>query len=191
MSKEILARIKSIESQISFIKTAIKPIVLEREAIEESRTNFIISCDASEQKDKQEVTATAGVVFRSKVLLDKKTVEVARVVKAADCNEAELDAIYFGLETFSSMHIHAASNSIVEKIIIRSDSRACINWINNNKKCKSEKLDRKIKIIQDLAKATSLLLDKPVQFQWRKRNSTTDLTQANKLAQQLLGVKNR
>lgn len=139
--------------------------------------HVIISCDASITENPGGQVAV-GVVIEYK---DEPAVELYRRVKNSNTNnQGEYDAIYFGLT-----QLMALKNNPACEIEIRSDSKLVVDQLNNVMQCKDPTLQKKRENIINLIKQ----LPVPVSVQWRPRNSTAALQQANYLAQDALGVK--
>lgn len=138
--------------------------------------HVIISCDAS-IKINPGGPASVGVVIEQN---KKKDLELVRHSKSNTNNQAEYDAIYFGLTCFLNV-----CNNPQALIEIRSDSQVIVSQLNGEMKCHDQVLKQKRDSIWKLAKACP----SPIKFEWRPRNSTPGLKKANYLAQDILGVK--
>jgi ribonuclease HI len=135
---------------------------------------IIISCDAS-IKVNPGGPAAVGVVIQ---VLGKQ-LQLSQRSSATSNNQAEYDAVYFGL--ISLMNLHNNPGMLIE---VRSDSQLVIRQLNGEIKCHDEKLEKKRNMIQEYVGQ----LPVPVKFQWRPRNSTPELKLANYLAQDLLQI---
>ena len=140
----------------------------------DQENKIIISCDAS-IKVNPGGPSSVGVVIEG----HGNRLELSQGSPATSNNQAEYDAIYFGLTTLMNL-----SNNPGKSIEVRSDSQLVIRQLNGDIKCNDEKLAKRRDIILELVK----VLPVPVSFQWRPRNSTPELKQANYLAQDFLGV---
>jgi ribonuclease HI len=138
---------------------------------------IIISCDAS-IKTNPGGPAAVGVIIRYPD--GTKPTSINRAVPALTNNEAEYDAIYEGL-----MHIANLVNRPKFPICIRSDSQLVVKQLRGEYKINLDVLQRKYDSIHALAGA----LPVPVIIEWHPRNSTPDLTEANFIAQDAIGVK--
>lgn len=136
-----------------------------------------ISCDASIKKNPGG-PSSVGVVIR--VPGQDKSIEIAHGTKSTTNNQAEYDAIYTGLNTLINMF-----NRPRYPVKVYSDSQLIIRQLNNLAASKDDKLTTKKEFVHALANQIEL----GVIFEWRPRNSTPDLKQANYLAQDVLGVK--
>lgn len=156
----------STEEQIEGMDRTIKPT-----------DHIIISCDAS-VKVNPGGPSSVGVVIQ---FPDKRddALEVARIVPATSSNQAEYDAVYFGLTT-----LMAIRNNPGCTIEVRSDSQIVVKQLNGEMKCNDEKLKMRRDIIRELVGN----LPVEVRFNWRPRNSTPELKLANFLAQDLISV---
>ena len=137
---------------------------------------IIISCDAS-IKVNPGGPAAVGVVIR---FPEGKPVQFSRHTSAQTNNEAEYDAIYEAL-----MFLANTVNRPKFPVVVRSDSQLVVKQLTGKYQINNEVLGRKCSSINELAKA----LPVPVEIEWRPRNSTPDLTEANFLAQDALGVR--
>lgn len=147
------------------------------EEVEEVRNQILISCDASIKKNPGG-PSSVGVVIR--IPDRKESMEIARVTKSITNNQAEYDAIYTGLVSLLNLF-----NRPKYPITIYSDSQLIINQLRGKSSCKDTKLANKRDMILEVSKQ----IESGVTFEWRPRNSTEDLKQANYLAQDILGVK--
>ncbi len=136
-----------------------------------------ISCDAS-IKVNPGGPASVGFVIRKPD--DNKPVSMAKFSPGKSNNEAEYDAIYEGLMFVKTM---MAGNTL--PILVLSDSQLVIKQITGKYKINLPVLQRKADSINELAKEFPV----DVKFEWRPRNSTPDLTEANFIAQDKLGVR--
>jgi ribonuclease HI len=143
---------------------------------EEQEQKIIISCDAS-TKTNPGGPAAVGVFIR---FPDGKTTSFSKGTPANTNNEAEYDAIYEALLSFANL-----LNRPKHSIVVRSDSQLVVKQLRGDYKINNEILQRKNDSIHELARA----LPVPVEIEWHPRNSTPDLTEANFLAQDALGVK--
>jgi ribonuclease HI len=134
----------------------------------------IISCDASIKVNPGGPSAV-GVVIE----INGAKLQLSQGSVATSNNQAEYDAIYFGLTTLMTLH-----NNAQLTVEVRSDSQLVIRQLNGDIKCNDEKLQRKRDLILEYVKQ----LPVPVEFVWRPRNSTPELKLANYLAQDFLGV---
>lgn len=164
-------KVNLLQSKLDYLTKSLKPIILEREAIEESRNKIIISCDASVNGDR----SSTGIVIR---MPGREPYVFSKHTNSTNSNEAELDAIYNGLCTFESMF---ANSSIgIPSIEIRTDSKYCVELLKKKKKV--ENLQNKVDIIN--TKITSFkngwLIN--VIVIWKRRNSTFDLNWADSLS---------
>jgi ribonuclease HI len=137
--------------------------------------HIIVSCDAS-IKQNPGGPSSVGVVIQ---LPGEKSLELAQGSPATSNNQAEYDAVYFGLTTLMNTR-----NNPGCEIEVRSDSQLVIKQLNGEMKCNDEKLQKRRDLILELTKS----LPVPVRFVWRPRNSTPQLELANYLAQDLLDV---
>src|SRR5579863_2262774 len=181
--------INLLRDQLDSLKKATQPLVNRFEAEEEAKDRVLISCDASCVNGER---AAIGVVIRSIGLQGPKErsreiFTIATPIASVSSNEAELDAIYSGLDALNNMLIHTQKDKRIKFVEIRSDSQLCVGWITGKKKAKIEKLAKKIAVIQGTIKTLTLLSGKPIKVYWRRRNSTADLMLANDLAQETNG----
>jgi ribonuclease HI len=138
--------------------------------------HVVVSCDASIKKNPGGPAAVGVVIERD----DVEPAELAQHCKAVTNNQAEYDAIYFGLS--SLVNITNNPQTLVE---IRSDSQVVVSQLNGDMECHDETLKHKRDMIWALARS----FPSPIKFEWRPRNSTPALEKANFLAQDELGVK--
>lgn len=138
---------------------------------------IVISCDAS-IKTNPGGPASVGVVIR---FPDQKApIKLAKVVPSKTNNEAEYDAVYEGLSILAN-----TVNTPRFPIVVMSDSQLVVKQLQGIYKINEETLQRKFESIHALAAKIPALIS----IEWRPRNSTPDLTDANFLAQDALGVK--
>lgn len=170
-STNLHQKIKLLESKLSNLERSLRPLVLEKQAIEESRSKILISCDASVNNNR----SSTGIVIR---MFNKDPYVFSKHTNSTNSNEAELDAIYNGICTFESMF--ANSSTKIPNIEIRTDSKYCIDLLRNKKKVKE--LQNKVDIINSKIKTFSSgwLID--VNIIWKRRNSTFDLAWADRLS---------
>lgn len=138
---------------------------------------IVISCDAS-IKVNPGGAAAIGAVIRFPD--ETKPLSLAKLTSATTNNEAEYDAIYEGLLALVNLH-----NRPKYPITVRSDSQLVVKQLEGKYKINNVALQRKCTSIHELAAKIPV----PVKIEWRPRNSTPDLTQANFNAQDALGVK--
>ena len=150
----------------------VKPVDID---INENET-IVISCDAS-IKVNPGGPAAIGAVIR---IPEGDVLKIGKFTPATTNNEAEYDAIYEGLLALVNLH-----NRPKFPIVIRSDSQLVVKQLLGEYKVTDERMKRKCESIHELAAAIQV----PVQLDWRPRNSTPDLTEANFLAQDVLGVR--
>lgn len=136
---------------------------------------IIISCDAS-IKVNPGGPSSVGVVIS---IPGSKNLELAQGTPATSNNQAEYDAIYYGITSLIDLH-----NVPQFPIEIRSDSQLAIKQLNGDMKCNDESLQKRRDIILELVKS----LPTEIKFVWRPRNSTPELKLANYLCQDYLGV---
>lgn len=175
--KTIQKRIRELENQVASLKQIVRPIELETTAQVEAKNKLIISCDAAFRDDK---STRGAIVMRAPKPAEK--ISLPYECGAANCNEAELTAIYTGISSLLNLHMHLLNNSKIESIEVRSDSKTCIDWINKSSYPKD--YQNKIEAITDCSKALTALTALEVKFVWRRRNSTSDLLAAHNLTQQ-------
>ena len=137
---------------------------------------IIISCDAS-IKVNPGGPASVGVVIQNPK--QKDLLQFAKATKATTNNQAEYDAVYTGLVSFVNLN-----NNPGMQIVVRSDSQLVIRQLKKEIQCQDKQLVKRRDLILELVDQ----LPVPVIFEWRPRNSTTELELANHLAQDLLGV---
>lgn len=138
---------------------------------------IVISCDAS-IKVNPGGPAAVGVVIR--IPDGSHPTKFHKHTPAQTNNEAEYDAIYEGLMFMANMF-----NRPKFPIVIRSDSQLVVNQLTKKYEINNDVLRRKSESIHELAK----VLPVSIEIEWRPRNSTPDLTEANFLAQDALGVR--
>lgn len=147
---------------------------------EENMTNeIIISCDAS-VKENPGGPSSVGVVIRFPKETGIKPIELAKHTPAKSNNEAEYDAVYEGILSLVNIH-----NAPLYPIVVHSDSQLVVKQLTGEYKINNDTLKRKYAAIHELCSQIPL----PVRIEWRPRNSTRDLAQANFIAQEALGVK--
>lgn len=164
---------------LNSLKTMITGV--ETETVTEPVTHpsigrVIISCDASIKKNPGG-PSSIGVVIQHPGQV--KPLKISQMSKATTNNQAEYDAVYFGL--MAQMNLSNNPGTIIE---VRSDSLLVIDQLKGTKACNDQKLDHKRKAILELIKSIPV----PVELVWRPRNSTPELKEANYLAQDLLEV---
>lgn len=164
-------KINNLQSKITWLEKSLKPLILEREAIEESRSKILISCDASVNGDRSSTGVVIRIPGRDPYVFSKHT-------NSSNSNEAELDAIYNGLCTFESMFANSSTN--IPSIEIRTDSKYCVDLLRNKKKV--QELQSKVDIIN--TKLISFREGWLIQVSviWKRRNSTFDLNWADSLS---------
>lgn len=163
-NKELLLDIKEeLEWIRHFLTSSVPP------------NHILISCDGSITKNPGG-RCTVGVVIQ---MPGKPNIEVARFVPAKTNNEAEMDAIYEGLNTLLMLQVAPAYS-----IEVVSDSQIVINGFNKPESLSAERLVRRRNMILERIQNVR---DK-VKFTWKPRNSTPGLNKANMLAQSLNGV---
>jgi ribonuclease HI len=144
---------------------------------------IIISCDAS-IKVNPGGPSSVGVVIdmpeHVESIKSKRKLEIAQKTPATSNNQAEYDAVYFGLTTLMDL-----KNNPGCKVEVHSDSQLVIRQINGDMKCKDESLKKRRDINRELIQTLPL----EVELLWKPRNSTPGLEMANFLAQDLLGVR--
>jgi len=141
-----------------------------------------ISCDASILKNPGGPSAVGFVIDFAKK--EQANLSTARFCKANTNNQAEYDAIFFSLSALIDL---CGGANITVPINVISDSLLVVDQLNGHKKCNDEKLKHKRDLILELAQS---LPKTSVTFNWKPRNSTPELKQANDMAQNLLGVSN-
>lgn len=144
---------------------------------EKTERKISISCDAS-IKVNPGGPAAIGVVIRFPD--QDKPIKISKMVPANTNNEAEYDAVYEGL-----MILANTVNIPKHPIVVYSDSQLVVKQLQGVYKINEESLKRKFESIHALAAKLPTLIS----IEWRPRNSTPDLTDANFLAQDALGVK--
>lgn len=153
------------------------------DGVEHRHTNqdpdyILLSVDAS-IKVNPGGQAAIGAVIR---FPGKAAIKLSKPVPAKTNNEAEYDAIYEALN-----HVVHLKASLDRPIMIHSDSQLVVYQLTGKYQISEENkaLQRRAQIIHELAQQ----LPVAVGIEWRPRNSTQDLTDANHAAQDLLGVK--
>lgn len=136
-----------------------------------------VSCDASIKKNPGGPAAIGAVV---QIPGEEKILKIAKHTPATTNNEAEYDAIYEGLLSLVNLR-----NRLNFPIVVRSDSQLVVKQLTGEYKISNESLKRKNQAIHELAAAMKV----PVKIEWHPRNSTPELTEANFMAQDTLGVK--
>lgn len=139
---------------------------------------IVISCDASIKKNPGG-PAAVGVVVRFPEP-GTAPVKFFKCTPAQTNNEAEYDAIYEGL-----MFLANTVNRPRFPVVVRSDSQLVVKQLTQKYAINNTVLQRKFDSIHALAKE----LPVPIAIEWHGRNSTPDLTEANFLAQDALGVR--
>ncbi len=164
--------------------TSYSEMAVEHKATEQIEENqpiagaakIIISCDASIKKNPGG-PSSVGVIIR--IPGQEQPLKVSHVTKSTTNNQAEYDAVYSGITTLLDTH-----NRPRYPVVIRSDSQLVIKGLKKEITVKDKKLLNKRDIILEVASK----IEMGVTFEWRPRNSTEDLKQANFLAQDKLGV---
>src|SRR6266403_764409 len=77
-------KLEQLQLDIKLLREDVRPMILEKEAIQESKDSVLISCDASWTKK----SATIAFVIRS--IAFKDSLKVSRPTNAHTSNEAEL-----------------------------------------------------------------------------------------------------
>lgn len=144
---------------------------------EQEEERVIISCDASITHNPGGNAAVGFVIENPPT---KTTSMGFSAPKSTTNNQAEYDAVYYGLQTFVNLN-----NNPGKPIEIRSDSKIVISQLNGEMECHDIELEKRRNGILELVKA----LPVPVIFNWRPRNSTPALKQANYEAQDYLKVR--
>lgn len=177
---EYIDRILSLSSPLFLLE--IKAIALGQELNlnetllkKEKIQKIIISCDASIKKNPGGPSSVGIVISRP----GEKSLELAQGTPATSNNQAEYDAIYYGITSLIDLH-----NVPQFPIEVRSDSQLAIKQLNGEMKCNDESLQKRKEIILELVKN----LPTEVKFVWRPRNSTPELKLANYLCQDYLGI---
>lgn len=166
-------RITGLENRLAIIAKTLEPLIMEQQAIQEAEDKIIISCDASLLEDG---IASTGVVIRT---FGNKPYEFRKIIPCKDSNEAELGAIYNGIDNFTLLFSNAKIKGKRPNIEIRSDNRTCIKLIRKNQ---DGPLKNKVELIQANIKGLESLLEVKVDVVWKKRNSTFDLKLAHNIA---------
>ncbi len=170
---KLLAEQKKAMDEGRFDEAPIQPAV-----VESAQSKIIsISCDASIKKNPGG-PSSVGVIIRQPD--QKESIQIAMVTKATTNNQAEYDAIYTGLITLLNI-----SNRPKYPVTIYSDSQLVINQLRKKSTCNDKSLQKR----RDMILATAAEIEAGVTFEWRPRNSTEDLKNANYLAQDKLNVK--
>lgn len=144
--------------------------------------HIIMSCDASIKKNPGGPASVGVVIELPKSVepdADMRRLEIAQRAPSTSSNQAEYDAIYFGLTSLMNLR-----NNPGCEIEVRSDSQLAVRQLNGEVKCNDEELKRRRDVIREYVQS----LPVPVKFVWRPRNSTPELELANYLAQDLLSV---
>jgi ribonuclease HI len=139
---------------------------------------IIISCDASIKTNPGGPSAI-GVVIRFPEAGTSVT-KFHKYTPAITNNEAEYDAIYEGL-----MFLANTINRPRHPVVVHSDSQLIVKQLKQEYAINHATLQRKFDSIHALAKE----LPVPISIEWHPRNSTPDLTEANFLAQDALGIR--
>lgn len=147
-----------------------------QEAVPVNENLILISCDGSIVKNPGGPSAIGFTVQQPKLNLQQQGMQT----KAKTNNEAELDAIYSGLN-----FLMGVNPSPLHPIEVESDSQFVVDLINGKKNTKIDRLVKKRDYIIELKNKFS----QKVTFVWRRRNSTKGLALANRLAQVTNGVK--
>jgi len=145
----------------------------------EDQDKIIISCDASITRNPGGRVAV-GVVIRFPPEDKLDPIKLARCTPSSTNNEGEYDAVYEGL-----VHLFNTHNRPKHEVVIRSDSKLVVNQLLGEWNINNDTLQRKCDSIHELVANGPV----PVQIEWKPRNSTPDLTEANFLAQDELGVR--
>jgi ribonuclease HI len=141
----------------------------------EDETIFI-SCDASIKVNPGGPAAIGAVIQ----VPGEETLKVAKGTPALTNNEAEYDAIYEGLLALVNLH-----NKPKFPIVVRSDSQLIVKQLTGEYQISDDRMKRKCQSIHELAASIQM----PIAIEWRPRNSTPELAEANFIAQDVLGVK--
>lgn len=154
--------------------------IFSEEKSEDEEIEYIyISCDAS-IKQNPGGPSSVGFVIRFPDEMNQAPIKASKPSTAISNNEAEYDAVYEGLVTLFNL-----INSPKYPVIVRSDSKLVVNQLTGTWKINNESLKKKAETIHEFCAAVQPV---PVILEWHRRNSTPDLTEANFLAQDLLGV---
>ena len=141
-----------------------------------------IFCGASyikgSDKDSKDQSAFGYIIDFAKK--EQSNLSDARFSNAETRNQAEYDAIYFGLSAFIDL-CGGANNTTPINII--SDSESVIDQLKGEKKCHDKKLKHKRDSILELVGS---LLYACVTFSWKPRNCIPKLKKANNIAQNLI-----
>lgn len=138
------------------------------------KDHIVISCESSITKNPDGLAAV-GFVIRFPAQDNIPPIKVARTTPSKTVRAVQYDSIYESLVTLFNIH-----NSLKHPLVIRIDSQWAVQELTGKWKA-SENLN-KIESINEFIKA----VDFPVTIEWRLRNSTPDLTEANFLAQEKL-----
>lgn len=160
---EILDRVKKLED---YIKSTAQP-----------SDKIVVSCDGSVIKNPGGPCAV-GVVIQTP---GQEPIEIGQRVPSKTNNEAEMDAVYVGLNTVLSL-----KKQVSIPIEVVSDSKVVINGLKTPGSLKAKTLVKKRDLILALVQEAGA----EVSYQWKPRNSTVALNKANYLAQKANGVKN-
>lgn len=161
--------------KIQEIAAAEDPDSMEEQPIKNGLDHVIISCDASIKQNPGGPSAV-GFVIQDR---EKEPQGVSKMTSATTNNQAEYDAVYEALTTYTGL-----INNPGCLIEIRSDSQIVVKQLRKDMKCNDPQLEKRRDLILELVEA----LPVPVKFVWRPRNSTIELESANYLAQDLLKV---
>lgn len=149
----------------------------QSESVQEDTSNkIVISCDAS-IKVNPGGQAAIGAVIR---IPGEPKLVISKHTSATTNNEAEYDAIYEGMVALVNLH-----NRLRYPVTIRSDSQLVVKQLSGEYQINNDTLKRKCQSIHELAAAMKV----PVAIEWKPRNSTPDLTEANFTAQDAIGAK--
>lgn len=154
--------------------------IFSEEKVEDEFQAIIISCDAS-IKNNPGGPSSVGVVIRFPDEMNQAPMKLSKIVSAKSNNEGEYDAVYEGLVALFNL-----INKPKYPVIVRSDSKLVVNQLTGEWKINSESLQQKAANIHEFCKAVQPV---PVIIEWHRRNSTPDLTEANFIAQDKLGVR--
>lgn len=140
---------------------------------------IIVSCDASITKNPGGDVAV-GFVIRFPPEKGLQPVKMAKRTPSQSNNEGEYDAIYEALVTLFNLY-----NNPGYEVVVHSDSQLVVKQLHGEYQINSPALKRKAESIHELAAQ----LPVGVRVEWRPRNSTEDLAEANFLAQDEIGVR--
>jgi ribonuclease HI len=174
----LLSTRKLLDEILSIIEESEKSMQDTEETKDELERHIVISCDAS-IKTNPGGPAAVGVVIRFPDA-NAQPVKFNRHTPALTNNEAEYDAIYEGL-----MFLANTVNRPRYPVVVHSDSQLVVKQLMKKYTINNAALQRKFDSIHALAKE----LPVPISIEWHARNSTPDLTEANFLAQDAIGVK--